>query len=430
MLYSYALKMHVGKPALAVKKINDKVERGELIAAAATDGISANIHSAVTGKVVDITPEAVVIDAPEGLGGGDYKKIKKTSSVAEAAFEAGIVGAGGAGFPTHIKLKTQIKGGTVLCNAAECEPGLKHNIEFIKKDPATLIKGIKYAMESTKASKGAIGIKRKHKEEIEILKNALKSHADITVLELDDIYPVGEERALIHAHCGEWLSPKQLPATANYAIFNVETLVNIVNAVEKQKPVIDKDITLVGDFKETKEHSIVFRDVAIGTPMSYLERGYTPKYKVGEIIIGGPYTGKSSPMDKAFVTKMSGGVIFTIELPQFHDNIGLLVCACAANEERLRDIAKKMGANVVDVGFCKNIEPDTKKCLTPGHCPGQAQVVMALKKKGAKRLLIANCSDCSNTVMCSAPALGLGVYHSTDHVFRTIGKELTRRLEL
>lgn len=427
MVYKYVLKMHVGKPAIPAVKAGEKIERGELIAKAA-EGISANIHSAVTGIIKEVTTEAIFIEAAEKQS-ADYKKIKKTSNIAEAAFEAGIVGAGGAGFPTHVKLKTEIKDGVVFANCAECEPGLEHNIAFLEESPEILIKGIKYAMQSTKASKGVIGLKAKHKKTISILKDAIKKEFDISILELIDIYPVGEERALIHAYSENWLTPKQLPSAGNYAVFNAETLANIVYAVENQKPVIDKDITIVGDFKETDKHSVVLKNIAIGTPLKSLVQNLSPKYPLGEIIIGGPYTGKSSLIEDAYVTKMSGGFIFTIELPEFKDNVGLLVCACGANEERLRDIAAKMGSTVVDVGFCKNIDPETKKCLTPGDCPGQAQIVMQLKRSGAKRLIIANCSDCSNTVMCSAPALGLGVYHSTDHVFRTIGKELTRRLK-
>lgn len=430
MLYNYVLKMHVGKPALPVKDIGDKVFRGELVAKSA-GGVSANIHSAVTGTVRDISNDSITIEAFKSQS-KEFKKIKRTSSIAESAFEAGIVGSGGAGFPTHIKLSTEIKGGVVIANCAECEPGFKHNLYFIKKYPRTLVKGIKYAMESTKASNGVIGIKDMHEETIEILENTLRNESSISILKLKDIYPVGEERALIYAHFGEWLSPKELPCLANYVIFNVETLKNIVNAVELQKPVIDKDFTIVGDFIETNEHSIVCEDVFIGTPIEELvkSRNLTAKYKVGEIVIGGPYTGKSFPIDKAFVTKMSGGVIYTIELPIYQDKVGLLVCACGANEERLKDIADKMGSEVVEVAFCKNIDLDTKKCQTPGYCPGQALAVMKLKKKEAKRIIIANCSDCSNTVMCIAPSLGLGVYHSTDHIFRTIGMKLTRRIKL
>ena len=150
------------------------------------------------------------------------------------------------------------------------------------------------------------------------------------------------------------------------------------------------------------------------------------------MVIGGPYTGKAGDIDTSVVTKISGGAIVTIPLPEFDGPIGLLVCACGANEERLRDVAGKMKSEVVAVTKCKNaIEVrGTNKCLTPGNCPGQVQGVMHLKKNGAKRILISNCSDCTNTVMCCAPNMGVPVYHHTDHIFRTVDDELTRRLPM
>ncbi len=150
------------------------------------------------------------------------------------------------------------------------------------------------------------------------------------------------------------------------------------------------------------------------------------------MIIGGPYTGTSQDIDTAIVTKTSGGAIVTIPFPEYKGPIGLLVCACGANEARLRDVASKMNSQVVGVTKCKNVEEikGANKCKTPGHCPGQAQAIMYLKKQGAKRVLISNCSDCSNTVMCCAPKMGLPVYHHTDHVFRTVNYPLTRRLPM
>jgi hypothetical protein len=90
-----------------------------------------------------------------------------------------------------------------------------------------------------------------------------------------------------------------------------------------------------------------------------------------------------------------------------------------------------MGAEVTEAVNCKNIEEvrGANKCKTPGTWPGQTSVVLQLKKSGAERILISNCSDCSNTVMNSAPRMGLGIYHHTDHIFRTVDHELTRRLE-
>ncbi len=242
---------------------------------------------------------------------------------------------------------------------------------------------------------------------------------------------MGEERAIIHEVFGKWLEPTQLPIEANCVILNAETLANIVRAVEDRKPVIDKDVTVGGKLANGKKQN-VFLQVPIGTKVKEMIArcgGIDGEY--GEVIIGGPYTGSAGNVEEDVVTKTSGGIIVTIPFPKYEGKVGLLVCACGANENRLRDVASKMGSEVVEVLPCKNIETirGANKCKTPGTCPGQAQVVLKFKKAGAQRLIIANCSDCSNTVMNSAPQLGLGVYHHTDHVFRTVDHELTRRLK-
>lgn len=148
----------------------------------------------------------------------------------------------------------------------------------------------------------------------------------------------------------------------------------------------------------------------------------------GEIIMGGPFTGKACEEDFP-ITKTTGGIIVTKPFENLKgEKMGLLVCACGGNEERMTDIAKKMNAEVVCVQKCKQAA-DVKgnlKCENPGNCPGQALKVMNIKKAGAKHILIGNCTDCSNTVMGSAPKMELEVHHQTDHVLQTVGKDVIR----
>lgn len=428
-LYIIPLKQHVGVSCVANVQIGDEVLRGQCIAE--PNGLGAKIHTSVSGKVIRITEEAIEIEA-ESINTQDYVKIKKCDSIAETAFEAGIVGAGGAGFPTHIKLKSEIPDGYVIANCVECEPILNHNIRLLEENPEIVIKGIRYAMEATKAPKGYIAIKAKNKKAIASLKKAIGEAEDVEVKELKDIYPMGEERAIIHGIFGNWLTPEQLPIEAKSVVLNGETLANLTRAVEDLKPVIDKDITVAGKLKSGKESNIFFQ-VPIGSYInSLIEECGGIDGDFGEIVIGGPYTGKAGDIDKAVVTKISGGAIVTIPLPKFDGPIGLLVCACGADETRLRDIAGKMKAEVVAITKCKNAVEvrGVNKCLTPGDCPGQVQGIMDLKKNGAKRVLVSNCSDCTNTVMCCAPNMGLPVYHHTDHILRTVDYELIRRLPM
>ncbi|WP_274705048.1 proline reductase-associated electron transfer protein PrdC [Dethiosulfovibrio faecalis] len=426
-LFNIPLSMHIGKPSSPTVKEGDLVERGQCVAE--PDGLGARIHSSVSGVVKEISEGFIVIEASENQS-RDYVKVKKGKDMVETVFNAGVVGAGGAGFPTHVKLKTDLNGGHIVANAAECEPALHHNIKGIEKDAGLFIRGIRHAMRMTGAGDAVIGIKGKNENAVAALRKELGSDDSIKIHLLADMYPMGEERALIHDIFGTWLEPTQLPSDAGCVVLNVETLKNIAMAIDEFKPVIDKDFTIIGKIGRP-DGVRIFSDVPVGTSVKKLIEdvgGIDGDF--GELIIGGPYTGKAAGIDDSVVTKISGGAIVTIPFPQFRGKLGLLVCACGADEARLRDIARKMGSEVVSVAECKNVVKikGANKCMTPGDCPGQAQAVLKLKREGAERLLISNCSDCSNTVMCSAPNLGLPVYHHTDHVMRTIGHDLTRRL--
>lgn len=428
-LYRFPLKMHVGAPDSPIVKVGQEVKRGECIAE--PTGLGARIHSSVSGKVQNINEKEIVLEADDNQS-KDYIKIKECDSIIDTVYEAGIVGAGGAGFPTHVKLKANIPDGYIIANCVECEPALHHNMGMLESDPGLVVRGIEYAMKATGAPKAYIAIKGKHKEAIEAITKYISGSKNIEIKELKDMYPMGEERAIIHAIFDKWLEPTQLPLDAKCVVMNAETLANITRAVEDGKPVIDKDITVIGKIKGGNAPHLLFQ-VPVGSSIKGLIDecgGIDGEY--GEVIIGGPYTGKAEDLDNAVVTKMSGGAIVTIPFPRYDGPIGLLVCACGANEERLRDVAAKMGAEVVAVTKCKNVVDvrGANKCQTPGDCPGQAQGIIYLKSKGAKRILISNCSDCSNTVMCCAPKMGIPVYHHTDHVFRTLDYPLTRRLPM
>jgi len=428
-IYKIPLKQHVGAPCIANVQKGDQVLRGQCIAE--PNGLGAKIHASVSGKVINITDEAIEIEKSL-IDSQEYVKIKKCDNIIDTAYEAGIVGAGGAGFPTFIKLKSEIPDGYVIANCVECEPVLNHNIRLLEENPDIVLRGIRYAMEATKAPKGYIAIKEKNRKAIASLEKAIGDSTDIEIKALKDMYPMGEERAIIHAIFGIWLSPAQLPIEAKSVVMNGETLANLTYAIEDLKPVIDKDITVAGKLKNGTSSNVFFQ-VPIGTPINELiEKCGGIDGDFGEIVIGGPYTGKAGDIHSTVVTKISGGAIVTIPLPEFHGPIGLLVCACGADETRLRDIAGKMKSSVVAVTRCKNLVEvrGANKCLTPGECPGQVQGVMDLKKNGAKRILVSNCSDCTNTVMCCAPKMGLPVYHHTDHIFRTVDHELTRRLPM
>ncbi len=426
MIYSIPLKQHIGAPCKSIVSIGDMIKKGSIIAV--PEGLGAVIHSPFYGKINDITNTSILIDA-EDEQPDDYVPITAQSEK-EKLKAAGIVGMGGAGFPTSVKLDIDLNGGYLLVNAAECEPLLHHNIEQLETRPEITLRGIKAIMKLCNAKKGVIALKVKNEKVIKILDSQLEKESDISYHLLPDLYPMGEERAVVREVLGTLLEPTQLPSAANAVVINVETVLRVAEALEFSKPCITKNITVAGKLNGGT-HSRVFMDVPIGTTVGELiERAGGIDGDYGEIIMGGPFTGIPVTPDMP-ITKTTGGIIVTKPFENLNGrNVGLLLCACGGNEVRMRDIANKMNGTVIAIEKCKQAVDikGTLKCENPGNCPGQASKCLNLKKAGCEDIIIGNCSDCTNTVMGSAPKLDLTVHHQTDHVFETVGLSVMRYL--
>ena len=184
MEFRFPLRQHVGAPCTPVVEVGEEVKRGQRIAE--PNGLGANIHSSVNGKVVAVNENEIVIEADENQP-KDYLPIKDTEDPLEAIMEAGIVGAGGAGFPTHVKLKSKIPGGYAIVNAAECEPILGHNINYIEENAEKIISGLKIIMNLTEAAHGIIALKEKYKNAISKLEAVIDSD-NIEIKYLPDMY--------------------------------------------------------------------------------------------------------------------------------------------------------------------------------------------------------------------------------------------------
>lgn len=426
MDYIFLMKQHVGAPSAPVVKKGDKVQRGQMIAAKPEGALGANIFTSVSGTVASVEEDRIVVSESNTDFDGYLPLTGSTPK--ELIEESGMVGLGGAGFPTSVKLNAHFEqGGTVIVNAAECEPILSHNIARIEKEPEKLLAGLAIVMELVNAEKGIIAVKGVHKEAIADLKQA-NTKSNVSVFELENIYPMGEERAIVRETLGILLEPEQLPMAADAIVINAETVFRIREAVEEKKPLIDKDMTVAGKLKENASIHVLL-DVPIGTSVGEVidqVGGLGEEY--GELIMGGPFTGKRTSLD-APVVKTTGGIIAAEMFFPGPEKIGLLVCACGANKERLEEQAASMGSEVVGVEYCKQAKEvkAARKCENPGRCPGQVQKVMALKKAGAQAVLISNCTDCSNTVMSCAPQLKLPVYHCTDGAMRSVNYKMIRR---
>lgn len=382
------LKQHVGAPCTPVVKVGDEVKRGQLIAKPA--GLGANIHASANGKIVEVNENEIAIEVIGEINKDEYVRLTSQDNLSLIE-EAGIVGSGGAGFPAHVKFKAKLEGGYVLANAAECEPLLAHNMHLLENEPELVVRGIKYVMEITGATHGYIAIKTKHQKAMISVAKACKNVEGVEVKFLSDMYPAGDERVIVRELLGIELPLGALPSEANAVVSNVETLKNVTYAIEKKMPVITKDITVGGRVSEPS----VYREVPIGMQVKDyidLSGGYVEPH--GEIVLGGPFTGKHGE-ESSRIVKTLGGILVAVPFPVDHRKFGMIECECGAEKGRLTEIAEAMGGTVVASVKCKRMEEINGRfrCTLPGICPGQAEKVLELRKQGAEAIIVGTCED-------------------------------------
>lgn len=224
---------------------------------------------------------------------------------------AGVVGAGGAGFPSYVKAAS--KADTVIVNAAECEPLLHKDLELFLRHTEEVLDGLEALMRATGAAKGIVGVKAKHKVLVEKLEAAVKRRAGVAVLRLKDVYPAGDEYCLVYEATGRLIPPGGIPIQVGVVVNNVETLYNMSRAA--QGPVVDTYFTVTGAVKKP-----VTVKVPIGTPYAEalkLAGGATVKEYAA--LDGGAMMGKVLTDFSKPATKTSGGLIV---LPAAHPLIG------------------------------------------------------------------------------------------------------------
>ncbi|WP_342325512.1 4Fe-4S dicluster domain-containing protein [Kosakonia sp. BYX6] len=221
--------------------------------------------------------------------------------------DAGVVGAGGAGFPTHVKLQAQVE--IFLVNAAECEPMLKVDQQLMPQQPARLVRGVLYGMQATGAREGIIALKEKYHAAIAALTPQLPANIRLHIL--PDVYPSGDEVITIWLATGRRVPPAALPLSVGVVVNNVQTVLNIARAVEQQYPVTRRTLTVNGAVRQpltvTVPLGMALHDVlALAGGATVDEPGF---------INGGPMMGALLPSLDVPVTKTTGGLLV---LPKSH----------------------------------------------------------------------------------------------------------------
>ena len=162
----------------------------------------------------------------------------------------GVVGAGGAGFPSYAKLTD--KADTILLNCAECEPLLKLHRQLLEKHAYEIMKTFHMVMETVGASQAIIGIKKSYVQTVKALQQHIEEFPGLKLHLLDEVYPMGDEVVLIYEATGRVCRPGGLPIEQGVIVFNVETIYNVYQALESQKPVTEKYVSVVAEVEHPK----------------------------------------------------------------------------------------------------------------------------------------------------------------------------------
>jgi len=258
----YPLSQHIGAPAKPVVEKGDRVLRGQMIAEAG-GFVSAPIFATVSGTVKSIEPKRVVtgdsvlsiiIENDELYEEIEYPETKpleemSKEEIVECVKNAGIVGMGGAGFPTHVKLspKDPSKIDYCIVNGAECEPYLTSDYRRMIEEPKKVIGGLQCMLALFDNAQGIIAVEDNKPDCIKLLKELTKDEPRIFVKALKTKYPQGAERQIIFATTGRAINSTMLPADAGCIVDNVDTVVAINNAVRERKPLMERIVTVTGD---------------------------------------------------------------------------------------------------------------------------------------------------------------------------------------
>ncbi len=299
----YPLSQHIGAPAKPIVEKGDRVLTGQKIAEAG-GFVSAPIYATVSGTVKAIEPRRVVTgDSVMSIileNDGLYEEVEyperkpleemTREEIIGYVQEAGIVGMGGAGFPTHVKLspKEPEKIDYVIANCAECEPYLTSDYRRMIEEPEKLVGGLKVSLKLFENARGILAVEDNKPDCIEILKKLTKDEPRISVKELKTKYPQGAERQIIYAATGRAINSSMLPADAGCVVNNVDTVVAIYHAVIEGKPLMNRIVTVTGDAITDPRNFIV----RIGTNYHELvEEAGGFKKDPEKIVSGGPMMG-------------------------------------------------------------------------------------------------------------------------------------------
>lgn len=405
----FPVSQHIGAPCEPIVQKGDRVLLGQKIAEA-TSFVSAPIHSSVSGTVKDIkpmlTPSGAMVKSIIIVNDGQYEEDPSLGKdtdyqsfsrekILEKIKNAGIVGLGGAGFPTHVKLNPppENKIDYIIVNAAECEPYLTTDHRVLLEKTDRVVAGLDIMLKLHPQAKGYIAIEVNKPDAIEAMKKAVEKYPNIEVASLKTKYPQGSEKQLIYAVTKREVPSGGLPASVGCIVDNVDTVLAIERAVIKDRPLMRRIVTITGDAVANPGNY----QIRIGMNINeFIEAVGGFSEEPAKIIAGGPMMGPAMfDTNVPFVKTSSALLCLTrkqAELPPEMNCIrcGKCVEACPMalmpmllNQDALhKDFAAfeaHDGLDCIECGSCSYVCP-AKRHLTQ-TCRVTKRDVMALKRK-------------------------------------------------
>lgn len=378
------LSQHTGKEALPIKKVGDYVKTGELIGKSG-GRISANIHSSISGIIKDLKEifhpllgqkvlTYIIESDNKDLWDENIKKesIEKdftSDEIIEKIFLCGIVGLGGATFPTHVKLQPPKEIDSLIINGCECEPYLTNDYRLMVEKPKEIIKGallIKKALQkNSKNIKLILGIEDNKKKAIEIF-NSLKNEFDFEIFVLKTKYPQGAEKQLIKAILKREVSSGGLPFDVSCVVHNVGTAYSVYEALYFNKPLFERVITVSGNGIKEKKNLLVRIGALLKDIVSFCG-GLNGEIK--KIIFGGPMMGVSIYSLEMPLLKGTTGILFLnendIKIDKEKDCIR---CGQCVDTCPMRLLPTELHKFIKKKEFLKAKEYSVLDCIECGSC--------------------------------------------------------------
>lgn len=315
------LGQHIGAPCEPMVKKGDEVKAGQPIGKV-TKGLGTGVHASCAGKVkaistaghpIRIAAPAILIETNAEAETPKWETREwaemSPDDLLNCVKEAGIVGAGGAGFPTHVKLKppADTKITELIINGAECEPYLTADHRLMLENAAEIVTGIQILMKILGVKRALVGIEDNKADAIEVMKSAAKDVAGVEICPLRTRYPQGGEKQLIEALTGRRVGSGKLPASVGVVVQNVSTAFAVYEAVVLRKPMYERILTVSGNGIKRPANLKVAVGTRISDIVEYLGGMSDDTVKV---ILGGPMMGFATSDLSTPVTKTTSGILF------------------------------------------------------------------------------------------------------------------------